>query len=71
MLRAKNGRIDRLVLERTIFNFVDVFSLFRNDLPLEKGGLLDLNKLHSSSAEDDVCQFWLNLAPSGFGKVGF
>ena len=36
--------IDPVVLEK-IFNFVNVFSLFRNYLPLEKGGALHLNKL--------------------------
>ena len=34
---------------RRCFNFVNVFSLFRNYLPLGKGGALHLNKLESPS----------------------
>ena len=34
-----------MVLEKKIFYFVNVFSLFRNYLPLEKGRALYLNKL--------------------------
>ena len=34
---------------RRFLNFVNVFSLFRNYLPLEKGGALHLNKLESPS----------------------
>ena len=37
--------IGPVVLEKKIFNFINVFSLFRNYLPLEKGGVLHLNKL--------------------------
>ena len=43
-------------------NFVNVFSLFRNYLPLEKGGVLHLNKLESPSPKDALCQVWLKLA---------
>ena len=43
------------------FNFVNVFSLFRNYLPLEKGGVLHLNKLESPSPGDNLCQVWLKL----------
>ena len=49
---------------KRFFNFVTVFSLFRNYLPLEKGGALHLNKLESSSLKDALCQVWLNLAKS-------
>ena len=35
------------------------FSLFRNYLPLEKGGALYLNKLESPSPKDALCQVWL------------
>ena len=35
------------VLEKKILNFVNVFPLFLNDLPLEKGVALHLNKLES------------------------
>ena len=42
-------------------NFVNVYSLFRNYLPLEKGGALHLNKLESPSPKDALCQVWLKL----------
>ena len=45
-----------------LFNFVNVFSLFRNYLPLEKGGALHLKKLESPSPKDALCQVWLKLA---------
>ena len=56
--------IGPLVLEMMILNFVGVFSLFRNHLPLKKGGAIHLNKLiyHSASPKDDLCQVWLKLA---------
>ena len=38
------------------------FLLFRNYLPLEKGGALHLNKLKSPSAKDALRQVWLKLA---------
>ena len=47
---------------RRLFNFVNVFSLFPNYLPLEKGWALHLNKLESPSPKDALCQVWLNLA---------
>ena len=47
---------------RRFFNFVTVFSLFRNHLPLEKGGVLHLNKLESPSPKDALCHVWLKLA---------
>ena len=47
---------------RRFFSFVKIFSLFRNYLPLEKGGALHLNKLESPSPKDALCQVWLNLA---------
>ena len=47
---------------RIFFNFVNVFLLFRNYLPLKKGGALHLNKLESSSHKDALCQVWLKLA---------
>ena len=47
---------------RRFLNFVNVFSLFRNYLPLEKGGALHLNKLESPSPTDALCQVWLKLA---------
>ena len=40
---------------RFFFYFVNVFSLSRNYLPLEKGWTLHLNKLESSSQKDALC----------------
>ena len=48
--------------EEDFLNFVNVFSLFRNYLPLEKGAALHLNKLESPSPKDALCQVWLKLA---------
>ena len=42
--------------------FVNVFSLFHNYLPLEKGKALHLNKLESPSTKNALCQAWLKLA---------
>ena len=49
---------------RRFINFVNVFSLFRNHLPLEKGarGAFHLNKLIYPSPKDDLCQVWFKLA---------
>ena len=46
---------------RRFLNFVNVFSLFRNYLPLEEVGALHLNKLESPSPKDALCQVWLKL----------
>ena len=48
--------------EEDFFNFDNVFSLFRNYLPLEKGGALHLKKLESPLPKDALCQVWLKLA---------
>ena len=40
-------KLDRWFWKRRFFNFVNVFALFRNCLPLEKGGVLHLNNLES------------------------
>ena len=48
--------------EEVFFNFVNVFSLFHNYLPLEKGMALHLNKLEYPSHKDALCQDWLKLA---------
>ena len=54
--------IGPVVLEKKIFiNFVNVFSIFRNYLPLEKGEALHLNKHESPSPKDVLCQVWLKL----------
>jgi len=47
---------------RRFFNFVNVFSLFCNYLPLEKDRALHLNKLESPSPKDALCQVWMKLA---------
>ena len=53
--------IDSVVLEkRFLLNFINVFFLFRNYLPLEKAWLY-LNKLESPSPKDAMCQVWLIL----------
>ena len=49
--------------KRFFLNFVNVFSLFRNDLFLEKGGALHLNKLESPSPQNALCQVWLKFGP--------
>ena len=55
--------IDPGVLEKGIFfKFVNVFSLFRKYLPLEKGGAFHLIKLESQSFKNDFCQVWLKFA---------
>ena len=45
-----------------ILNFINVFLLFGNYLPLEKGGALHMNKIESPSSKDALCQVWLKLA---------
>ena len=47
---------------RRFLNFVNVFSLFHNYLPFEKGGALLLNKLESPSPKDALWKVWLKLA---------
>ena len=47
---------------RRFSKFVNVFSLFRNYLPLENGVVLHLNKLVSPVPKDALCQAWLKLA---------
>ena len=47
---------------RGFFNFVTVFSVFRNYLPLEKGGALHMIKVESPLSKDALCQVWLKLA---------
>ena len=53
--------IGPLFLEKMIFKFVNVFSLFRNYLPLEENGALYLKKLVFPSPKDALCQVWLKL----------
>ena len=47
--------------EEIFLNFVNVFLLFPNYLPLKKGVTLHLNKLESHSPKDAMCQVWLKL----------
>ena len=47
--------IGPVVLEKKIVNFVNVFSFFRDYLPLVKGWALHLNKLESPSPKDAFC----------------
>ena len=48
---------------RRFLKVVNLFSLFPNYLPLEKGVALRLNKIESPSPKDALCQVWLKLAP--------
>ena len=57
--------ISSVVLEKIFLNFVNVFSLFRNYLPLEKGEALHLNKLEFPSPKE--CFVGWNW-PSGSGE---
>ena len=54
--------IGQLVLKKRFSKFINVFSLFRNYMLLEKGGALHLNKFESPSPNDALCQVWLKLA---------
>ena len=49
-------------LRRRFSNFVNLFSLFRFYLPLEKDEALHLNKVEFPSPKDTLCQDWLKLA---------
>ena len=54
---------------RRFLNFVNVFSLFRNYLPLEKGGALHLNKVESPSLKDALCKVWLKFVQWFWRKI--
>ena len=47
--------IDPVDLEKKILNFVNVFLQFRDYLPMEKGGVLHLNKFEFPSLKDVLC----------------
>ena len=49
--------------EEDFLNFVNVFSLFCNYLPLEKGGALHLNKPESPLPKDAMCKSLFELGP--------
>ena len=55
-------KLAQLFWRKRFLIFVNVFSLFRNYFPLEKGGVLHLNNLESPLPKDALCQVWLNLA---------
>ena len=48
--------------EEVLSNFVNVFSLFCNYLPFDKGVALQLNKPESPSPKDTLWKIWLKLA---------
>ena len=48
--------------EEDFLDFINVFLLIGNYLPLEKGGSFHLNKLESPSLKEALCQIWLKLA---------
>ena len=48
-------------LRRRFLKFINAFSLFRYYLPLEKGGVLHLNKLESPSHKDALCQVLVEI----------
>ena len=50
-----------VVLEKFFENFINVFLLFHNYLPLEKGRTLHLNTFASPSPKDALCQVWLKM----------
>ena len=63
MLVPRLVEIGSVVLKKRIFlNFVNVFSLFSNYLPLEKGGDLHLYKLESPLPKVALCKVWLKWA---------
>ena len=47
---------------RRFFKFVNVFSQFRKNLPLEKGGVLHFKKTESPTRKNALCQVCLKLA---------
>ena len=49
------------LIERGFLNFVNIFSLFCNYLPLKKGLSLHLNKFESPSPKNALCKVWLKL----------
>ena len=56
-------KLDQWFWIRRFFKVFNVFLLFQNYLPFEKGMVdLYLNELESPSPEDSLCQVWLKLA---------
>ena len=56
---------------RRFLNFVNVYLLFHNYLPLEKGRALHLNKLGSPSPKDALCKVLLKLVQWIFRRSFF
>ena len=55
-------QLAQLFWRRRFLNFVKIFLLFRNYLPLEKGRAFYLKKLESPLPKGALCQVWLKLA---------
>ena len=63
VVRAKFGwKLHTGSGENFFANFVNVFSLFCNHIPLEKWGALQLNNIIYPPPRDDLCQVWLILS---------
>ena len=58
-----------MVLEKQVINFVNVFLLFSNYMPLEKGKALHMNKNESPLPKYALCQVWLALEKKFFFKI--
>ena len=54
--------IDPMILEVNILKRGNVFSVFRNYLPIEKDVALHLNKMNFSSSKNALCKVWQKLA---------
>ena len=54
-----------------IVQIVNVFSLFHNDLSLEKCMAHHLNKIESQSFRDAMCQVWFKLAKWFWRRIFF
>ena len=62
MMFCAKFEIGTVVLKNKIFkNFVNLFLLFRNYLPLEQDRGTNLNKLESPSPKDALRHVWLKL----------
>ena len=55
-------KLDQWFLRRRFLNLSNVFSLFRNYLPLTKGWALHFKKIESPPPKDALCQVWMKLA---------
>ena len=54
--------LDQWFWRRRFFKVFDLFLLFPNNLPFEKGVALHLNNLESPLPKNALCQVWLKLA---------